>query len=114
VIFVGDIVHAALFHCCSSFESFFVNSFSSFIICLFNCGPVWRSTTRQALKEKKEVAISGFGKFRTSVQKARVARNPNNGTKVNVPEKQRVLFSAYTNLKMAVNDSTKSSSPAKK
>jgi nucleoid DNA-binding protein len=59
------------------------------------------------------VAISGFGKFRTSVQKARVARNPGNGEKVNVPEKQRILFQAYTSLKMAVNDSTPSS-PAKK
>tara|TARA_Y100000389_G_scaffold137280_1_gene134857 strand:- start:170 stop:460 length:291 start_codon:yes stop_codon:yes gene_type:complete len=45
-----------------------------------------------ALKRGDRVELRGFGIFSTNIQKARISRNPKNGTKVNTPEKKTINF----------------------
>lgn len=56
-----------------------------------------------ALEGDGELDLPGFGKFKVKETKARVARNPRTGEKVNVPAKNKVTFKAAKALKTAVN-----------
>lgn len=57
------------------------------------------------LTKGDEVALVGFGAFSVRTQKARTARNPQTGDKVQVPAKNVVSFKAGKGLKGAVNPS---------
>lgn len=48
--------------------------------------------TQDALKEGKKVSLTGLGSFSSKERKARLARNPKTGEKVNVPAKKIVKF----------------------
>lgn len=50
-----------------------------------------------------KVALSGLGTFTVVTRSARVARNPQTGESVNVPEKQVVKFKASSKLKDDLN-----------
>ncbi|CAO5675182.1 MAG: DNA-binding protein HRL53 [Holosporales bacterium] len=45
-----------------------------------------------ALKNKEEVRILGFGTFSTVLTKATTARNPRTGEKIDVPAKNKIKF----------------------
>ena len=47
---------------------------------------------KQALKRGDRVELRGFGMFSTSLQSARISRNPKTGEKVNTPEKKTIRF----------------------
>ena len=47
---------------------------------------------KQALKRGDRVELRGFGMFSTSLQSARISRNPKTGEKVNTPEKKTIHF----------------------
>lgn len=57
----------------------------------------------EALAKGEDVALVGFGSFSVRTQKARTARNPQTGEKVQVPAKKVVTFKAGKGLKEAVN-----------
>jgi DNA-binding protein HU-beta len=50
------------------------------------------SITQIALKEGKKVSLTGLGSFTAKERKARIARNPKTGEKVEVPAKKVVKF----------------------
>ncbi len=50
------------------------------------------SEIKQALKRGDRVELRGFGMFSTSIQKARISRNPKTGEKVNTPQKKTIHF----------------------
>ena len=47
---------------------------------------------KRALKRGDRVELRNFGVFYTSIQKARISRNPKTGEKVNTPEKKTINF----------------------
>ena len=47
---------------------------------------------KHALKRGDRVELRGFGMFSTSLQSARISRNPKTGEKVNTPEKKTIRF----------------------
>ena len=47
---------------------------------------------KRTLKRGDRVELRGFGVFSTSIQKARISRNPKTGEKVNTPEKKTIHF----------------------
>ena len=55
-----------------------------------------------ALKKGDSITFVGFGTFKTSVRKARLARNPQTGAAIKIPKRRVVRFSAGTALKKAV------------
>lgn len=55
------------------------------------------------LLKNGKAQVAGFGAFKVNVQPARVARNPQTGEAVNVPEKRVVKFTPFSGLKDAVN-----------
>lgn len=55
------------------------------------------------LAKGDDIALVGFGVFSVRTQKARTARNPQTGDKVQVPAKNAVSFKAGKGLKEAVN-----------
>jgi DNA-binding protein HU-beta len=55
-----------------------------------------------ALKKGDRVALVGFGTFSTTKRKARVARNPRTGERIQVPAKRAPKFKAGRDLKKAV------------
>jgi DNA-binding protein HU-beta len=55
-----------------------------------------------ALKRGDRVALVGFGTFSTTKRKARVARNPRTGERIQVPAKRAPKFKAGRDLKKAV------------
>jgi nucleoid DNA-binding protein len=57
----------------------------------------------KALKKGDSVTFVGFGTFRTSNRKARVARNPQTGAEIKIPKRKAVRFIAGKALKSAVN-----------
>jgi DNA-binding protein HU-beta len=57
----------------------------------------------RALKKGDTITFVGFGTFKTSQRKARVARNPRTGAPIKVPKRRVVRFSAGKALKKAVN-----------
>ncbi len=56
----------------------------------------------KALKKGDSVTFVGFGTFKTSVRKARTARNPQTGAAIKVPKRRVPRFSAGSALKKAV------------
>lgn len=57
----------------------------------------------KALKKGDSVTFVGFGTFKTSQRKARVARNPQTGAAIKIPKRKAVRFVAGKALKSAVN-----------
>ena len=55
-------------------------------------------TISKALSDKEHIEIRGFGSFKVKTRKARTARNPRTGEKVEVPEKMVPYFKASREL----------------
>jgi DNA-binding protein HU-beta len=55
-----------------------------------------------ALKKGERVSLVGFGTFSVAKRKARIARNPRTGEKINVPARRAAKFKAGRELKNAV------------
>lgn len=55
-----------------------------------------------ALVEGEKVAVSGFGTYQVKLRKARMARNPQTGEPIEVPEKNAPVFKPSKALKEAV------------
>jgi DNA-binding protein HU-beta len=56
----------------------------------------------KALKKGDTITFVGFGTFKTSVRKARTARNPQTGASIKVPKRRVARFTAGSALKKAV------------
>ena len=57
----------------------------------------------RSLRKGEKVEIRGWGSFRTRQRRARVARNPKTGARVEVPPKRIPYFTASKELKDLVN-----------
>ena len=60
------------------------------------------NSVTSSLKQGQDVRLVGFGTFKTSVRKARTARNPQTGAAIKIPKRRVVRFSAGKALKTAV------------
>lgn len=58
---------------------------------------------KRSLKKGDSITFVGFGTFKTSQRKARMARNPQTGAAIKIPKRRVVRFSAGKGLKSAVN-----------
>ena len=56
----------------------------------------------RSLKKGHSVSFVGFGTFKVSSRKARVARNPRTGVAIKIPKRRVPRFSAGKGLKQAV------------
>ena len=56
----------------------------------------------RALKKGNPITFVGFGTFKTSQRRARVARNPRTGAPIKIPKRRVVRFTAGKALKSAV------------
>lgn len=56
----------------------------------------------KALKKGDSITFVGFGTFKTSLRKARTARNPQTGAAIKIPKRRVVRFTAGKALKTAV------------
>jgi DNA-binding protein HU-beta len=56
----------------------------------------------RSLKKGDSVTFVGFGTFKTSQRKARLARNPQTGAAIKIPKRRVVRFAAGKALKNAV------------
>jgi DNA-binding protein HU-beta len=56
----------------------------------------------RSLKKGDAITFVGFGTFKTSQRKARVARNPQTGAAIKIPKRRVVRFTAGKALKAAV------------
>lgn len=56
----------------------------------------------RALKKGDAITFVGFGTFKTSQRRARVARNPRTGDPIKIPRRRVVRFTAGKALKSAV------------
>ncbi len=56
----------------------------------------------RSLKKGESITFVGFGTFKTSQRKARLARNPQTGAPIKIPKRRVVRFSAGKALKTAV------------
>jgi nucleoid DNA-binding protein len=56
----------------------------------------------RALKKGDAITFVGFGSFKTSVRKARLARNPQTGAEIKLPKRRVARFVAGKALKNAV------------
>ena len=56
----------------------------------------------RALKKGVPITFVGFGTFKTSQRRARVARNPRTGAPIKIPKRRVVRFTAGKALKTAV------------
>ena len=59
-------------------------------------------TMTRALKKGDAVTFVGFGTFKTTQRRARVARNPRTGDAIKIPKRRVVRFTAGKSLKSAV------------
>jgi DNA-binding protein HU-beta len=57
----------------------------------------------KSLKKGQPVTFVGFGTFKTSIRKARLGRNPQNGKTVKIPKRRVARFSAGKALKQTIN-----------
>jgi len=64
------------------------------------------STIIKGLILDKKVTLVGFGTFENKTSKARVGHNPQNGDKIEIPERNVVRFSAGKLTKDSVNGET--------
>lgn len=55
-----------------------------------------------ALKKGEAITFVGFGTFRTTQRRARVAKNPRTGDAIKIPKRRVVRFTAGKALKTAV------------
>jgi len=58
---------------------------------------------KEALLNKEEVELRGFGSFRFRERKSRIGRNPRTGEKVQVPDKKVLYFKASKLLREYIN-----------
>ena len=56
----------------------------------------------RALKKGDAITFVGFGTFKTTQRRARVARNPRTGDAIKIPKRRVVRFTAGKTLKSAV------------
>jgi DNA-binding protein HU-beta len=56
----------------------------------------------RALKKGDAVTFVGFGTFKTTQRRARVAKNPRTGDAIKIPKRRVVRFTAGKSLKSAV------------
>ncbi len=56
------------------------------------------------LQRGERVELRGFGAFSTSIQKARISRNPRTGEKINTPKKKTIHFKMSKDLFKKLND----------
>ena len=56
----------------------------------------------RALKKGHAITFVGFGTFKTTQRRARVARNPRTGAAIKIPKRRVVRFTAGKGLKGAV------------
>jgi DNA-binding protein HU-beta len=56
----------------------------------------------RALRRGDPITFVGFGTFKTSQRRARVARNPRTGAAIKIPKRRVVRFTAGKTLKTAV------------
>ena len=56
----------------------------------------------RALQKGDAITFVGFGTFKTTHRRARVARNPRTGTAIKIPKRRVVRFTAGKALKSAV------------
>ena len=56
----------------------------------------------KSLKKGDAITFVGFGTFKTSQRKARMARNPQTGAPIKIPKRRVVRFTAGKSLKQAV------------
>jgi DNA-binding protein HU-beta len=56
----------------------------------------------RALRKGDPITFVGFGTFKTSQRRARVARNPRTGAAIKIPKRRVVRFTAGKALKTAV------------
>jgi DNA-binding protein HU-beta len=56
----------------------------------------------KALKKGDSITFVGFGTFKTSMRKARTARNPQTGASIKIPKRRVARFTAGSTLKKAV------------
>ncbi len=59
----------------------------------------------RSLRNADKIEIRGFGSFRTRQRQARIGRNPETGTRVEVPAKKIPYFKPSKELKDVVNNS---------
>lgn len=59
-------------------------------------------TIKDTLAAGDKVAVSGFGTYQVKLRKARMARNPQTGEPIEVPEKNAPVFKPSKALKEAV------------
>ena len=64
---------------------------------------VFFDTITKALSKNERVELRGFGVFDVKKRKARIARNPKNGTAVAVPEKNVPYFRMGKGMKDRLN-----------
>ena len=57
----------------------------------------------KSLKKGQPITFVGFGTFKTSQRRARVARNPRTGASIKIPKRRVVRFVAGKALKSALN-----------
>ena len=62
---------------------------------------------KRTLKRGDRVELRGFGVFSTSIQKARISRNPKTNKKVDTPEKKTIHFKMSKDLFKILNDEKK-------
>ena len=56
------------------------------------------------LKREERVELRGFGSFSTTIQKARISRNPMTGEKINTPKKRTIHFKMSKDLFKKLNN----------
>ncbi|MBI4494738.1 MAG: HU family DNA-binding protein [Chloroflexi bacterium] len=59
-------------------------------------------TVTEALREGKEVRLTGFGSFKVSQTRPRLGRNPRTGEPIRIPAGRRPAFSAGARLVEAI------------
>jgi DNA-binding protein HU-beta len=59
-------------------------------------------TMTHALKKGEAITFVGFGTFKTSLRRARMAKNPRTGDAIKIPKRRVVRFTAGKALKSAV------------
>ena len=59
-------------------------------------------TMTHALKKGEAITFVGFGSFKTSLRRARMAKNPRTGNPIKIPKRRVVRFTAGKALKSAV------------
>ncbi len=59
---------------------------------------------KEALIRGEKIEIRGFGSFRVKKRRPRIAQNPRDGSKINLPERRYLLFRAGKELKRLVNE----------